>query len=174
MKKIPWVERQFDFNFPQGIFPCILERLRGTPARLEEMVRSVPSNILTTRINNGWSIQEYVGHLLDLDELHEGRIDDFQSHATVLRLADIMNKKTWDANHNSRSMQNLLSAFRVGRMHFVKRLEDFDEATIAVSSLHPRLQKPMRLIDFAYFVVEHDDHHLASITELSRILRSKA
>jgi hypothetical protein len=36
----------------------------------------------------------------------------------------------------------------------------------APSSLHPRLQQPMRLIDHALFVAEHDDHHLARITEL--------
>jgi uncharacterized damage-inducible protein DinB len=36
------------------------------------------------------------------------------------------------------------------------------------SALHPRLGMPMRLVDLMLFVAEHDDHHLASITELAR------
>ena len=31
---------------------------------------------------------------------------------------------------------------------------------------HPRLDRPMRVIDLAIFAAEHDDHHLARITEL--------
>jgi len=31
------------------------------------------------------------------------------------------------------------------------------------SALHPRLGTPLRLIDHALFVAEHDDHHLARI-----------
>jgi hypothetical protein len=33
---------------------------------------------------------------------------------------------------------------------------------------HPRLGKPMRLIDLVLFVAEHDEHHLARITQLKR------
>jgi hypothetical protein len=32
--------------------------------------------------------------------------------------------------------------------------------------LHPRLKQPMRLVDHLYFVVEHDDHHVARIWEM--------
>jgi hypothetical protein len=35
-------------------------------------------------------------------------------------------------------------------------------------SLHPRLKTPMRTIDLFTFVAEHDDHHLAKITEIVR------
>ena len=34
---------------------------------------------------------------------------------------------------------------------------------------HPRLGTPMRLIDLAFFVAEHDDHHLAQITHLANL-----
>jgi predicted short-subunit dehydrogenase-like oxidoreductase (DUF2520 family) len=35
------------------------------------------------------------------------------------------------------------------------------------TSLHPRLKRPMRLIDLCFFVAEHDDHHLAIATRLA-------
>ena len=171
INKIPWTERKFEFNFPVGVFPCILERLRGTPARLFEMASSLSNDVLTARVDDSWSIQEHIGHLFDLDELHEGRIDDFLSHAKVLRPADMKNQKTNDANHNSNSLQNLLNQLRGARQRFVSKLEALNETEIGLMSLHPRLRQPMRLIDMTYFVAEHDDHHLARITELTRILQ---
>jgi hypothetical protein len=38
-----WIERTFDFEFPVGLYHEILERLRGTPARVEERVRALPA-----------------------------------------------------------------------------------------------------------------------------------
>jgi hypothetical protein len=35
--------------------------------------------------------------------------------------------------------------------------------------VHPRLQQPMRVVDMAFFVAEHDDHHLARMTQLARM-----
>jgi hypothetical protein len=35
------------------------------------------------------------------------------------------------------------------------------------TSLHPRLQQPMRMIDHAYFVAEHDDHPIERIRAIA-------
>ena len=168
MNRTKWVERQFDFNLPVGVFPSVLERLRGTPARLEELVRVLPREVLTERRGGKWSAQEHVGHLYDLDELHEGRLEDYARGLEVLRAADMSNRKTEEANHNSAGLEELLALFREARASFVRRLEALTEDEVAASALHPRLCKQMRVIDLALFVAEHDDHHLASIRELSR------
>ena len=65
-ERIKWTDRQFDFAFPTGIYPEMIERLRGTPARLEEHTRVLPPAVLTRRDGERWSIQENAGHLLDL------------------------------------------------------------------------------------------------------------
>ncbi len=169
-----WFDRKFDFDFPIGMFPCILERLRGTPARLEEIARSLPRKILVTKVDNKWSIQEHVGHLFDLDKLHDARIDDFLSGVTVLRPADPDNKTTNEANHNANRIENLLRQFRAGRGGFVKRLDQLDEKEIALVAQHPRLKQPMRVVDMAFFVAEHDDHHLARITEMAKTLKKRS
>jgi uncharacterized damage-inducible protein DinB len=168
MRRTKWFEREFEFNLPVGVFPCVVERLRGTPARLEELVRSVPARVLTARRGDAWSIQEHVGHLLDLDELHEGRLEDYARRLDTLRPADLSNRKTYEAGHNSARIEDLLASFRAARESFVRRLEALDEGEVAASALHPRLRKQMRVIDMALFVAEHDDHHLATITELGR------
>ena len=167
MKRTKWVERKFDFGgVPVGVFPCVLERLRGTPARLEEAVRGLAEDVLTARHDGAWSIKEQVGHLSDLDELHEGRLEDYGERREVLRAADMENRKTHEANHNAAPVRELLASFRAARARFVSLLEEMDEEAVARTALHPRLRQPMRVIDMALFVAEHDDHHLASITEI--------
>ena len=166
-----WVDRNWEFSLPTTMHPFVLERLRGTPARVEEKVRTLPRGILVRRDGDRWSIQEHIGHLLDLDALHAGRLDDYLAAARVLREADMSNRKTWDANHNARPVEDLLRAFREERAAFVARLDAWPATGWAMKAEHPRLKLPMRLIDMAYFVAEHDDHHLAWMTELARRLR---
>ncbi|MBC7933452.1 MAG: DinB family protein [Rubrivivax sp.] len=168
MTRTKWVERKFEFNLSVGVFPCVLVRLRGTPSRLEEMARSLPTDVLTAKPSGGWSIQEHIGHLLDLDELHEGRLEDYAQRLATLRPADMSNRKTYEADHNAAHVEDLLAQFRAARASFVRRLEEFTEDEIALSALHSRLNQQMRVIDLALFVAEHDDHHLATITELSQ------
>jgi uncharacterized damage-inducible protein DinB len=164
----PWFERQFAFDLPIGMAPNLLERLRGTPGRLEERTRGLPSLVLTRRSADRWSIQENVGHLGDLEPLWLGRVDDLAAGRPALRAADLDNRRTHQANHNARALADLLAGFREARGVLVNRLEAADHRSWARSALHPRLQAPMRLLDLAFFVCEHDDHHLARITELLR------
>jgi uncharacterized damage-inducible protein DinB len=167
--KTKWFQRKFDFSFPPGIFPSIMERLRGTPARLEEMVRAYPAGILTIRKDDAWSIQDHIGHLADLDELHDLRIDDYIAGLETLRQADLKNTKTWEAGHNKTQLEDLLKSFRSARKEFCDRLDSVGAEILVRESVHPRLNVSMRLVDMAYFVAEHDDHHLSCIRELGKI-----
>ena len=137
--------------------------MRGTPVRLDELTKRLSRDVLTKRVDDRWSIQEHVGHLLDLDELHDGRIDDYLSNSKILRPADLKNIKTHEAAHNSNSIKNLLNSFREVRSHFVDRLESLEGEVVSRIALHPRLDQPMRLVDMAFFTADHDDHHLAKL-----------
>ena len=167
-----WADRTFQFTLPVELFPTVAERLRGTPARLEEKLRSLSPSVLTRRDGDAWSIQEHLGHLLDLDELHLGRIDDYLAGAETLRAADMQNKKTYEADHNRREAKHLLQDFRRERRRFVERLESLSADQLSHSAVHPRLKQPMRVVDMAWFVAEHDDHHMARMTELQRLFES--
>ncbi len=147
-------------------FPGIVERLRGTPARLEERVRRLSPRLLTRRPGERWSIQENVGHLGDLEPLWAGRLDDLLAGRGQLRPADLQNRRTHDAAHNDRDLEDLLGAFRAARMATVGRLDVLDSQGLRASARHPRLEQPMTAVDLFLFVAEHDDHHLAGITEL--------
>ena len=163
-----WFAREFSFALPVELFPNVLERVRGTPARLEELLASVPREVLTRRDGERWSMQEHAGHLLDLEALELQRLDDYEAGREVLTPADLLNRKTHEARYNEREIGDILRAFRAERVELVRRLETFS-ADAGRAALHPRLQQPMRVIDLALFTAEHDDHHLAHISELIRL-----
>ena len=67
MDRLKWFDRKFDFSYTENIFPMILERLMGTPLRLTFKLKSIPPELLETRIDSSWSIKENIGHLADLE-----------------------------------------------------------------------------------------------------------
>jgi uncharacterized damage-inducible protein DinB len=164
----PWFERVFPTGLPAHLLPVVAERLRGTPARLADRLAGVPHEALVRRCGETWSIQENVGHLLDLEPLWRQRLDDLTARRAELAEADLTNRRTHEANHNAAPLQKLLGDFRRARADLVRRLEGFGEDEAAFTALHPRLKAPMNAVDLACFVAEHDDYHLARITELLR------
>jgi uncharacterized damage-inducible protein DinB len=174
MKQELWFSRKFDFSSEQNIFPSIIERLWGTPIRLEEKLRNVPVEITGVNFDGSWSIRQNVGHLTDLETLWQGRVDDILSGKPAMRPADLQNTKTHQANHNDVPLEVLLKDFREIRQHTLVMLEGLKEEDIFKSALHPRLNTPMRIMDLFLFVAEHDDHHLARISELIRVLSQRA
>jgi len=167
MSQVPvWFERKFAFAFPVDHWPNVSARLRGTPARLEETLRGRPREILIRKPEGKWSAQEHAGHLLDLEALWLARVEDYMAGSQQLTVADLQNRKTDEANHNARPLEQILSEFRAARGRLLTRLTELNASLLSRSTPHPRLKTPMRLVDHLYFVAEHDDHHLARMWEL--------
>lgn len=173
MHQIKWFERKFDFSSTQNIFPSIVERLRGTPARLEENIKLLLPHILTIKLEGTWSIAENIGHFIDLEPIWQGRLEDFINGKEELRPADLQNTKTHNANHNAKPISELLASFRTVRGKTVAMLENVDKKIVFRTALHPRLKTPMRMMDSFLFTAEHDDHHLARITEIVKFVLKK-
>jgi hypothetical protein len=165
IKPVAWTARRFNFDLPLGSFPAVLVRLRGTPARATELVSGIPEELLNTRLNGKWSIKEHLGHLVDLHELDERRLSEYLAGATVLSAADMTNSMTEAANHNQVPIAVILERLRRHRLEWVSKLERLSEEEVARTALHPRLRQPMRVLDWAYFVAEHDDHHLVRVRQ---------
>jgi hypothetical protein len=104
--------------------------------------------------------------LLDLEPLWLARVNDYVTGSDQLAVADLTNRKTHEANHNERQLEEILTEFRKAREKLLKRMDELDASLFAFTIPHPRLKTAMRLVDHLYFVAEHDDHHLARIWEL--------
>ncbi len=168
MKRTEWFLRTFPPIEDNGLLPGILERLEGTPARLYEKVSKIPAEVLNISSAAKWSVKKEIGHLIDLEPLWFERIGQIASSVPGMKVADLTNQKTHTTPYDEKPIDDLLSDFKQARQRTMDKLLSLSDADLLNYSLHPRLKTPMRIIDLAYFVAEHDDHHLAQITILSK------
>jgi uncharacterized damage-inducible protein DinB len=166
-RQIPWFERRFTFDFSTGLFPVIFSRLEGTIFRMHHLLANADDEQCSVA-REGWSVKEHVGHLYDLEHLWWQRFQDFLDGKEYLTTADLTNRKTHEAGHNERTLDELGNLFLQERQKLLEAIYDFDDRQLSRTALHPRLQQPMRLIDSLFFVAEHDDHHLAIVSTLLR------
>ncbi len=166
MTRQPWFEREFQFRLAPENHHDVVARLMATPLVLHAFCRDLSPEKATAGDGNRWSIQENVGHLLDLEPLWAGRTDDLMSEAETLRPADLDNRRTHEAGHNAAGLDDLVTRFARARGAWIDRLHGLAAADFARASRHPRLDQPMRLVDHCVFVAEHDSHHLGHILQL--------
>lgn len=167
ISQIPWIQRKFNFDFPVGLFPVIFCRLEGSMFRLQVLLKNAGEE-LCSHNTNGWSVKEHTGHLYDLEDLWWKRLQDFKENNPVLTAADMNNTKTKEAGHNDKTLEQLLGLFTSERQKILELIYNFDEGMLSRTSLHPRLNQPMRLVDSLFFVAEHDDNHISHIASLLR------
>ena len=166
MKTTNWFDRQFLPILDNGLFPSILERLEGTAVRLNRKISKINGELAASK-DGKWSIHKEIGHLIDLEPLWYERMSQIIGEEHNLKIADLTNQKTHDAPHDEANIHDLISTFEVEREKLLKILRQITEQDLEKSAIHPRLGTPMKLIDLAYFVAEHDDHHLAQISYLA-------
>ena len=164
--RVKWLDRKFNFDYPAGMFPYFLERLRDTPIVLSGISAPLEETVLTRRLKNTWSIKEHIGHLTDLEEIHITRLEQLIEGVSMLLPANMTNKKTYLANHNETDIAGLLGNLKKTRGNLISRFEKLTDADIIRKATHPRLQQEMRVVDLAYFVAEHDNHHITMIREI--------
>lgn len=157
----PWTCRRWRFEFPSELYPAVIERLRGLPARAEELVSSLDKNLVTGTPARGWSIQQHLGHLADLDALLNARLDAYEQGVSILPAADMSNASTIAAGHNTRSLEDVLATLRSSRTTTIARLEAYPQDFFGRSAWHERLGMQKRVVDSCVFFADHDDHHLA-------------
>lgn len=170
MSKVPnlWFERPFDSSFlPDDHADVLLERLVDVTDRCARRVAGLDERALTERAaDKAWSIQEHVGHLVDLEALWLGRIGDLERGLPRLRPADLANAATYAADHNVRPIGEVLTRLATARSRLVDAVRRLPAESARWTAQHPRLDQPMRVVDLLFFVAEHDDHHLATISRL--------
>ena len=162
MRRTEWFQRKFPAITDNGLMPGILERLAGTPARLRAMV----TNARPRAAKSGWSAAKELGHLSDIEPLWLARVQDILQGRPDLTVADLTNRVTSEADHDSHSLPALVDRLEPARAALVEALRGATDDALERFAKHPRLGTPMRLVDLAYFVAEHDDHHMARLRQL--------
>ena len=173
MHSTKWFDRKFLPIDDNGIFPCIIERLQYTPIRIKYKIEGFPKYVLNVFWEDKWSIKKEIGHLIDLEPLWHERMFQIIKGEPNLKIADTTNRKTHETDYDSRAIDSLIIDFAEERQKMLDLLKNIKPADLENVAIHPRLGTPMRLIDLAFFVAEHDDHHLARMTYLENEISAK-
>jgi hypothetical protein len=161
IERLPWFERRFTFGLPASMLPFYLERLSGTAARIEEKVKGVSDRILSERFDGKWSAKQHIGHLAEVDQISNRRIDEMVAGAESLSPAVFEPQ-----DYNPWPIEKVIAFFRDARKSNLDRYKRLAQRELGLSSTHPRLKVKMSPVDLAYFDAEHDDHHLLKISDI--------
>src|SRR4051812_12901327 len=165
MKQLPWFERNLKFGLPAVMLPYYLERLDGTFVRMQEKVKGVPDVILSNRLDNKWSVKQNIGHLAEVDQIANKRMDEIVAGKEVLSPAVFEPQ-----DYNPWSVEEVLEFFHKTRRENIKKYKSLSESDLRKSSVHPRLKVQMTPVDLAWFDAEHDDHHMVRMNEIIQSL----
>ena len=167
METKKWFERKFDFDFGPDQYAAIYAQLKEAPDQLRAALDGLGEDVLVHQPEGGWSIKEHTGHLSIMEPIWRMRFQDIQDRKPVLTSADLSNRATTEGHFNAKGISVLLDQFLTERMTTLALLDTLNVLDESRTSLHPRLQQPMRMIDLAYFVAEHDEHHILRIQEIA-------
>lgn len=165
-ERIAWFDRKFVFGLPPEMLPLLLERLEGTVLRIEHRVKGVSEKVLSERYNGKWSVKQNIGHLAEVDQINNRRIDEILSGVEMLSPAVFEPQ-----DYNPWQISKVIDFFRQSRQSNLQKYSSLTRDEKALAAIHPRLKVKMNPVDLAYFDAEHDDHYLLTIHDIIRQYR---
>lgn len=169
MSTLRWFDRKLTFGFPVEMLPFFLERLDGTAARIGEKVRNLNNAMLSSRLDDKWSVKQHIGHLAEVDQVANKRIQE------MVRGVSPMSPAVFEpCDYNPWPIEKVLAFFRTTRRTNLAAYAGLHEDDLKKSSVHPRLNVLMTPVDLAWFDAEHDDHHLVKINEIIVTLKKNS
>ena len=170
----PWAERKFSFVHPPWMLADFIERLRGTVPRLEALVLDMNDGDAHRQVEGKWSIAQNIGHLSDVEELWQERLDDLKKGKKTYSPAVGARFQELAKRHQASPVNAIIRELKDRRSRLVDALASASPELQQASAFHERLQVSMRLVDCAQFYAEHDDHHLLRIRRLRSMLGGAA
>jgi uncharacterized damage-inducible protein DinB len=161
-----WAQRKFSFVHPPWMLADFVERLRGVRPRLDALLVGLDDSRARLQLEGKWSIAQNIGHLSDVEELWQERLEDLRKGRKTYTPADGSRFQELAKRHQDRSVAETLRELESRRSLLVEAFAQASPELQASSAFHERLQVPMRLVDCAQFYAEHDDHHLIRIRRL--------
>jgi uncharacterized damage-inducible protein DinB len=169
-----WSKRRFTFGQPQWMLADFIERLRGVTPRITALVTGISDDVAHRRYEGKWSIAQNVGHLADVEDLWQERLEDLRRRRDVYTPADPARSQKAAERHQGTPLVEIIRELETKRGQLVAAMIAAPRELQLASVFHERLQCPMRLIDCAQFYAEHDDHHLLRVRTLLGIFQEES
>ena len=165
-----WAQRTFAFVHPAWMLADLVERLRGLIPRLGPLLEGLEEDAAHHQVEGKWSIAQNIGHLSDVEELWQERLEDLRQGRRTYTAAVGARFQELAKRHQARALPVILAELERRRSRLVDALTRAPATLQEATAFHERLQVPMRLVDCAQFYAEHDDHHLLRIRTIRSLL----
>ena len=165
-----WAQRKFAFVHPPWMLADFIERLRGVVPRLRPLVEGMGEGAAHSQVEGKWSIAQNIGHLADVEELWQERLEDLRHGRRTYTAAVGARFQELAKRHQERPVEVILAELESRRSRLIDALARAPAELQEATAFHERLQVPMRLVDCAQFYAEHDDHHLLRIRTIRSLL----
>jgi len=165
-----WAQRRFSFVHPTWMLADFVERLRGVVPRLSVLLKGMNEVAAHDQLDGKWSVAQNVGHLSDVEELWQERLEDLRQGRKTYTPAVGARFQELAKRHQERPLEEIVAELEKRRSRLVDVLIHVPTGLHEASAFHERLQVPMRLVDCAQFYAEHDDHHLLRIRTMRSLL----
>src|SRR5262249_34332269 len=132
VKRLEWFERKFTFGLPIGMLPFYLERLQGTIGRIEVKVKGISDEILSEKLDGKWSVKQNIGHLAEVDEIANKRLEEM-----ILGITPMSPAVFEPRDYNQKPVEDVISYLRRTRIANVRRYSVLSADELIRSSLHP-------------------------------------
>lgn len=160
MKAFPIFGRAFLFKIMIEI-----DQLLTFPITLRDVIQKVDNTLLLDRPQQKWSIQTHAGHLLTMESLWIGRLDDFFLERPTLRPWNGNNADTEAAQFDLQNISQILDDFESIRTAHLTMIKKNLELLIPRSCLHERSGRQLSFQEHLQWIVNHDQEHLKIINE---------
>lgn len=165
-----WAQRKFAFVHPSWMLADFVERLRGVVPRLGPLLAGMGEDAAHDQVGGKWSVAQNIGHLSDVEELWQERLEDLRQGKKVYTAAVGSRFQELAERHQGRSVEVIVGELEERRSRLVDAMTHAPARLQEATAFHERLQVRMRLVDCAQFYAEHDDHHLLRIRTIRSLL----
>ncbi len=160
---VKWFDRNFDLDIDNYRYEDSLTRLAYFPVILKQLLENCRKSIATVKVVGKWSIHKNIGHLILLEKLWSSRFQDIKGGNQNMSSADLNNFATDQASFNKYPLNNLTKSLVHERGQTIALLQNMNEEDFLKTSIHPRLNRPMSILELMHFVSEHDTNHMRSM-----------
>lgn len=138
----------------------LIDALSETPAELQEALAGYQPP--AERSNESWGPIEYVAHLVDIEKLQRGRMQEILSREGAYLRSYDQERAAVEHDYASRSLDDALTQFATERGETMSLLMNLALKDWEKTGIHDE-RGELSIEDIAEILISHDAEHLADV-----------